>query len=416
MKPVILSLVTQRFLNFIIFLFIPLSILAPHSIVWEIVIAGLIGLYYNYKQRLYVLPRYLVMVLFAIPVWGLVTSLWSINPTASFLASLKILSLVTFGLAWCRLSLSLSEESQKSLIKAFLGGLFFGLLLLSAEIILGNPWRIFWGKTPSKAFAQGSLMISLAAWPALYWMWERPYSKPVRFGLILSLFFLLFWSLFQIDCDTSFVGLFLGICTFCCTFFFPRITSLGMRLGVPLFIIFFPIISLNVFKQENIPTINTYTRSSSYIDRIYIWNEVATSILEHPWKGIGMDGTPHHEKSHMIREWTFIDQRGVTQKKQSPRFALHPHNAILQLWLELGFLGVILAILLTHFTLNQIYRTNLVVTEKAICAGLFTGVFTIVWVNLGFWQSWWISGLWIIIGLTTTLFKRKREAYERVFT
>ena len=416
MKPVILSLAAQRFLNFIIFLFIPLSILAPHSVVWEIVIAGLIGLYYHDKQQLYVLPRYLVIVLFAIPLWGLVTSLWSINPKASLLASLKILSLVILGFSWCRLTLSLSEESQKSLIKAFLGGLFFGLLLLSAEKILGNPWRIFWEKSSSKAFAQGSLVISLAAWPALYWIWQRHYSKPVRFGLIISLFISIFWNLFQIDCDTSFVGLFLGICTFGSTLLFPRTTSLGMRLGVPLFIILFPLISLNLFKPENIPTINTYTHSSSYIDRIYIWNEVATSILEHPWKGIGMDGTPYHKKGKMIREWTFSDHNGVSQKLQSTRFALHPHNAILQLWLELGFLGMILAILLTYLTLYQIYQTNFSRPEKAICAGLFTGIFIIIWVNLGFWQSWWISGLWIIIGLTMSLFKRKRETYERVFT
>lgn len=416
MKPVILSLAIQRVLNFIIFLFIPLSLMAPHSIVWEIVIAGLIGLYYNYKQELYVLPRYLVMVLFAIPLWGLLTSLWSINPKASFLASLKILSLVTLGLSWCRLTLSLSEDAQKSLIKAFLGGLFFGLLLLSAEKILGNPWRIFWEKSSAKAFAQGSLMISLAAWPALYWVLERPYSKLVRLSLSISLFFSIFWGLFQIDCDTSYIGLFLGICAFISTLLFPRITSFGMRLCIPLFIILFPIISLNVFKQENIPTINTYTHSSSYLDRIYIWNEVATSILEHPWKGIGIDGTPHHQKNKMIREWAFTDHNGISMKMQSPRFALHPHNAILQLWLELGFLGVILAILLTYLTLHQIFRTKLVPTEKAICTGLFTGIFIIVWVNLGFWQSWWISGLWIIIGLTITLIKGKRDTYARVIT
>jgi len=69
-----------------------------------------------------------------------------------------------------------------------------------------------------------------------------------------------------------------------------------------------------------------------------------------------------------------------------------------------------------HLTLFHIYRTSLAPIEKAVCAGLFTGTFLIVWVNLGFWQNWWISGLWIIIGLTVTLFKSKREADERVLS
>lgn len=414
MMPVALSPLANRFLIILIFLFIPTSIVAPHAIVWEVILGGLIALYYSRKQRLVEFPQPLLAVLLAVPLWGIVTSLWSHHPIDSLLMGLKVLALVILGIYWCRLTLSLAPMTRKSVINALIGGLFLGLFFLFIDAYFENPWQTFWVKSSSRAFAQGSLMISLAAWPAILWAFRRPHSLGLRISLVICLLLSIFWTLFQIDCDTSFIGLFLGFCVFIGTLLLPRITSWSMRLFLPLFILSFPFISLYAFKPENIPSYNAYIYSPSYVDRLYIWNEVATSIFEHPWQGIGMDGTPHHEKTQIIRKWSYIDKQGTSHDIQSACFAMHPHNAILQLWLELGFGGVILGILLIHLTLIQIFRTNLTSIEKAVSAGLFTGSFMIIWVNLGFWQNWWISGLWIIIGLTITMFKRKREINESV--
>lgn len=416
MMSVIISPIAHRFLTLLVFLLIPISIAAPHAVVWEIIFGGLIGLYYSRTHRLSELPQPLIVILLAIPVWGLVTALWSNNAMASVLTSLKVLALVVLGISWCRLTLSLPQSTRKSLINALIGGLFLGILFLIIETWFGHPWQTFWAKSSAGAFAQGALMISLVAWPAILWAFRRPYSLVWRISLVICLLLSIFWALFQIDCDTSFIGLFLGSCVFIGTLLLPRITSLSMRLFLPLIIMSFPFVSLYAFKPENIPSYNTYVHCPSYIDRLYIWNEVASSIFEHPWKGIGMDGTPHHEKTLVKRKWSYIDKQGMRQEAESARFGMHPHNAILQLWLELGLFGVILGTLIAHLTLLQIYRTNLSLIEKAVSAGLFTGTFMIVWVNLGFWQNWWISGLWMIIGLTITMFKRKREINEHVFS
>jgi hypothetical protein len=76
--------------------------------------------------------------------------------------------------------------------------------------------------------------------------------------------------------------------------------------------------------------------------------------------------------------------------------------------LELGFLGVILGVLLAWQVLVHIYGSNLRSIEKATGASLFTAAFLIVWVNLGFWQNWWISGLWMTIGLTVMMFQGQK--------
>lgn len=414
MTPVALSPFAHRLLTVIVFLFIPLSIIAPHAVVWEIIIGGLTGLYYSRKQLLADLPKPLMTTLLLIPLWGLVTALWAEYPMVSLIMSLKIAALAVLGLYWCQLTLSLPRATRKSLIHALVGGLFLGIFFHVLDTWSGNVWQAFWKRSSAKAFAQGSLMISLTAWPAILWVLQRPYSLRLRLTIMICLLFSVFWTLFQIDCDTSFIGLFLGLSIFSGTLLFPRIASWSMRLFIPLFIVSFPFISLYAFKPEYIPRYNSYIHTSSYLDRLYIWNDVATSILEHPWRGIGMNGTPYHKKIQLTRDWSYIDEKGITRRNRTARFAMHPHNAILQIWLELGFMGVILGTLLAYQTLFHIYCSKLRRTEKAVCAGLFTGTFLIVWVNLGFWQNWWISGLWIIIGLTVMICEGKREANEKV--
>lgn len=414
MTPVILSPFANHILKSLIFLFIPLSIMAPHGVVWEIIIAGLIGLYYSRTHTLEKLPKPMVVVLFMIPLWGLLSSLWSKYSIHSLTSSLKIFALVFLGIFWCRLTLSLPPNIKKYLMQALLVGLLTGIVFLLIEEWLGSPWRYFWNKTSAKAFAQGSLMISLVAWPVILWILQRPYSFSWRLSMLVSLLAVVFLTLLQIECDTSYIGLLLGICVFLGTLYLPRLTSWGMRLFVPLIIISFPIISLYAFKPEYIPTYNKYIHSASYIDRMYIWNDVTNSIVEHPWLGIGMDGSRSHEKTQLIREWKYTNENGKVIKNQTACFPIHPHNAILQLWLELGFLGVIMGTLLAYLALFYIYKTNLSPIEKAIRAGLFTNAFLVVWVNLGFWQNWWISGLWIIIGLTISVFDGRRETNETV--
>lgn len=412
MTTVILSPGIQKFLTILIFLFIPISIISPHAMVWEVIFGGLIGIYYSRNYNLPQIPYSIIITLLAIPIWGLVTTLWSKFPFNSLLMSLKILALIILGIFWCRLTLSLDTQTRKSFTNALIGGLFVGIFFLIIDNWLQNPWQHYWLKSSSKAFAQASLMFSLATWPAILWAIRRPYSLSLRMFLIVSLIFCVSWTLFQMDCDTAPIGLLLGLCAFISTILLPRLTSFGMRLVIPLFVIFFPLMSYYTFKSENIPTFNRYLHSPSYIDRLYIWNEVASTIFEHPWLGIGMDGTPTHEKTNIIRKWSYIDAQGKSHETESAKFSMHPHNAILQLWLELGFIGVILGTLMAHLSLHQIFLTNLSKIERAICAGLFMGAFTIIWVNLGFWQNWWVSGLWIIIGLTIMSFKEQRDINE----
>ena len=123
----------------------------------------------------------------------------------------------------------------------------------------------------------------------------------------------------------------------------------------------------------------------SAIHRIYTWEFTADRIAEHPFVGWGLDS------SRAIPG----GQELVVQ--DGPALSLHPHNAGLQIWLELGLPGaVILAALLLVIGRGL---AGLPRPAMAPAAAAFAAAFVFASLSFGIWQNWWVAAL----GLTAVL-------------
>jgi O-antigen ligase len=69
---------------------------------------------------------------------------------------------------------------------------------------------------------------------------------------------------------------------------------------------------------------------------------------------------------------------------------MHPHNATLQMWLELGAVGAALYALLCGLCLWAMSRMGLSRTALAAGAGGVLAVFVIGQLSFSAWQSWWL--------------------------
>jgi O-antigen ligase len=74
---------------------------------------------------------------------------------------------------------------------------------------------------------------------------------------------------------------------------------------------------------------------------------------------------------------------------------LHPHNAILQVWLELGVVGAGLLALFLVKILILVQKVTRNHWEAAVCYGVFTSGLTISSLSYGIWQSWWLGSLFL---------------------
>ncbi len=122
--------------------------------------------------------------------------------------------------------------------------------------------------------------------------------------------------------------------------------------------------------------------------RLLIWNFSAHKSLERPLLGWGMRSSRHVPGGDV-----WIHGMGET-------LPLHPHNAALQIWLELGAVGAMLGAGLFVFALATV-RNNGVRTEAAMGAAVITSAAVILFLSFGLWQSWWISALWLGVAFAT---------------
>ena len=151
--------------------------------------------------------------------------------------------------------------------------------------------------------------------------------------------------------------------------------------------ILFHIFSFSILKLE-----------MKILHRRAIWSFSKEKILEKPILGHGIFSSRVIGDQHKI----------INHENQNlSAIPLHPHNNILQLWLELGIVGIIFFFILIYEIINKIYKIKKV-NEKYAAFGLASlfQLFLIGQFSYGSWQTWWISIIFINIFIYNILYKK----------
>src|SRR5579875_3238756 len=126
---------------------------------------------------------------------------------------------------------------------------------------------------------------------------------------------------------------------------------------------------------------------SSVPHRLLIWSFVGDRIAEKPLLGWGLDASRAIPGG---KEWIRPGQ---------PWLPLHPHNAPLQLWLELGVPGAVLLALVMAGLWRRLGVIGWPRLFAAASAGGLAAAMTETLGTYGIWEEWWIGTLWFALFL-----------------
>jgi exopolysaccharide production protein ExoQ len=385
----------------LVLLLCPLSFFVPRSATWLLTIGGLFGFVVCKSNVFETFKLPLSLTILALILWGGLSTFWSLDPKASLTLFTRLLSSYMLGIGWCSLLRIQSPENTKLIQFYLLLGIIVAFILISIDYLLGNPWQALSFKTSAKAFVPLALTISIAVWPAVQWLKTKYNSYVVILFVLCASFFL---SL--IDCDTAPLGLLTGLFVGVLAYFSPKLVSrMGQFLSVIL-ILSLPFVIHSFLTFERIHQINSVIHNFSHIHRLYVWQNVSEKIQQHWLNGYGLDTSRNEALGGGKKSWTMVDKDGKQILINSKEIPMHPHNAPLQWWLELGIVGAILGALLHYQFLSCLSRCNGITALTGI--GLFIGSSFIAWINLGFWQSWWLAVLWILAGIFVSSFPEER--------
>jgi O-antigen ligase len=344
-------------------------------------------------------PQDILKILALFLGWACLSSLWSLSPYDSAIASVKLLAFVLLGLSW----LSFCSQKSANTTFLFLKGLTIGCsgvaLFMLTDYALGEAFVRFRGGSSIKVYSAVSHTLALCFYPLCFWLYKQiaPWLSFLFALLIIA-------ALYTIDIDIILVALVLGALIQGFAFLLQRkIFKYFWQWCFGLLLITFPFICEVFLTPAAIQTINLYIPLFSYIHRLHIWHFLSEKIVQNPWIGYGLDTTHLYKLIHPpLYTWTFFEK--ITNNPiviqntplHQPLF-FHAHNVIIQWWFELGLVGILLSGLFFIKVFVRIHQWPH--PQRIMTFGYSATVIAIALVSVDFWQSWWFSALWISSGI-----------------
>jgi O-antigen ligase len=356
-------------------LFLPLLVVAPRGAAPLAATAGLFGagLAWSTGWRPALgAPLAVPAMLFAtLLAWGVLSAAWSLDPARSLEQATRLAGLLVAALALAAAAgrVSAPRRLASFLLAGFVAAIVIAILDLATHGALSRPFsdRVYqpaWLNQASVAFA--ILLLPTSAALA---------ATGHRFsGLVLAV--LGAATIFVLAGTAAKTALACGLpIALLCWYRRAPVARVLAALTV-LVVVTAPLTFARLDRISGmIHSADSVKLSAGH--RLLIWSFVGDRIAEHPLRGWGLDS------SRAIPGGRDLIRPNETW------LPLHPHNAALQLWLELGVPGAVLFALLVGWVWLAFGRTGWPRFYAAAAGGSLATAFVASLATYGIWQEWW---------------------------
>ncbi|MGH7111459.1 MAG: O-antigen ligase family protein [Stellaceae bacterium] len=378
-------------------LFLPVLALVSHWLAPLEAIAGLFALGLALRGRVIAwrdlaapAAPFAVLVL-----WGVLSALWSIDPARSLLIALRLAGLFAAGLALLVSVPAIAEPER--LLRCFFAGLLIALAILIIQRATGGlltrPFFVRPFAAPQLNQASDTLAILALPMSATLWL-RRRRGAPL---LLLAATAAVIYGLVGTAAQACLVGGALAALPFTR---WRRILAPAAALVSVLVIVTAPL-TFARFAQIA-PLLHTADEfKSSVPHRLLIWSFAGERIAEKPLLGWGLDSSRAIPGG---KAWIRPTQSWLP---------LHPHNAPLQLWLELGVPGAVLLALVAARLWLALGRWRAPPLFAAAGAGALAAAFAETLGTYGMWEEWWVGTLWFALFLILVMARSFEPAVQK---
>jgi len=322
----------------------------------------------------------------------LLSIFWSYESALTLDRLPRTLIAVISGLVFITAVKGLDDRTARIFSRCFLASMMLVLVLIMIESVSGGL-LLPYSRTDNTGvfflnqFNRPLSIMSVLIWPVVVILARRNWRlATAAIGLYLACLS------FFINIS-AFAAIAVGAIVFAFVYMLPKTGPLIVGVILATTIVAAPTIDhylpapKTLFEKLSLPR-STY-------HRLLIWNFTSQRIAERPVLGWGFNTSrqmPGGQKNLDVSEVAL---------------PLHPHNAALQWRLELGVLGALFgaAIVLVSTEMARRYAAGRVARAGAVAS--IGATFVIAMISFGAWQTWWISGMFLIAGFTILVCRRR---------
>lgn len=363
------------------------AVVAPNGLAVVFVVLGVVGL----VAAPFSAPRTIWAPIAALVLWAAVTVIWSPAPRQALDGLVRIATASVLGLALVS-ALSQAAPAHRERIEdaLMLGGLVAGALLavqLMAQLVRSDQAGIAGYFLPPhtnfQAFFNRTIaFMSLLLPIGVFIVWKRLGMAAAAWTSLAGVTLVFAFNSKAAE---------LAVVVACVGVLFASIFGGAGRRWLAGFLAALFMAAPWIAQSEAIRQLaERRDISPSIYHRAAIWEFVASRIDQAPVFGWGL---------HASRQMPGARSEIAPGAELLP---LHPHNAALQIWLELGLVGAAIAAGLIWMIAIRIPDSQ--GSAKAATATLLAAMATAS-VGYGLWQGWWMGSLWLVAGLCALEFR-----------
>lgn len=391
------------------FLTLPLAVMAPLGLAPLMAVAGLSALLLLLRSRAqavifgipFTVPAIAVVALAG---WALISIGWAIDPSSSFVKWTRLALTALAGLSLLGLARCLDAQNRRWVETALVAGVVLGLVLLVQDVLteawLRRALRGDMAHTAGVGLAtlnRGATLAALLIWPACLVLVRR------RRLAALLLLAAGAGSMALLESDSAHLAFVAGLVAALVVAAGPRVTTRMLAAATFLAVLAAPLAPTTVLAPERVAALAPGLASPA-VHRLYIWRFTAKGIAERPWLGWGIEAARRFPGRDV--PVTEVDPELPAEVYGAMTvMPLHPHNAALQVWLELGAPGaLILAVLAAALVAAPVPsgdRWGIAIVRGTTVAAILVAAF-----SYGFWQSWWQGAMWLTATITVLVAAR----------
>lgn len=371
----------------------PVAVFAPNGTVVILVLAGAILALDGGHRRaaLALLGRPIGQLLVAFFALAVLASLWSFDPLRGLLQAIRLALMFAAGFVALGAALALPPAEARAAQRgmAFGGVLLVGLMLIETasgaaltQFFRGVDATTLQHLSDGAPLSRGGIVLAFFLWPIVCvvrpWYGSRALA-PLLAGAAVAL-----WL--QPTEATVIAGI-AGGAVFLAGRFLPAATRRLGGIAVVVLLLAPPLVAATLPVAYDAVELTAMPQSHRH--RVQIWTYALDRSLERPLFGWGFDAS---------RELMGIDAKAAFE--DAP-MSVHPHNATLQVWMELGIGGVAALVAVGCALWRRAARLDPPIMPAALAG--FAAWMVFAGISRGVWQTWWLAATWLFAVWLATL-------------
>jgi exopolysaccharide production protein ExoQ len=332
-----------------------------------------------------------------------VIGLWSFAslgfaPAPGILDAVRHMSMLPLGLLWIGAALTARNPDRAGRVLAVsvaaMAALYLFEVLSGAALTrLFHPAGFTQDVKMYEKVAGGMVLMTALVWPVsariAAWHWWAGIALIVSAGAVSLI----------LPMAAAALAMLTGAAVFLLALWLPRTALAAIAICFVVYALSAPMLSRNILTIQNARDAGLHM-PSGWEHRLGIWHYASGKMQPHLLRGAGFDASRYFgDTDDVIRE--IVSPDGA----YAPALPLHPHNGVIQLWLELGLPGIVGICLVLAGLCRAIWRAQLTRLARAGAAATLTAALIPFLISFGVWQSWWMATLFVVVGGTVLLLR-----------